>query len=333
MIKKHTKSPCCSAPVRRYGKRRRQCGKCKTTWRIRQKKRGRKTKRTSSRLVIKYLARHIATIRILAERHYEGKSSAQRALAKSLNHFIRAHPACWETRIPATGDLLLIADAIWYHILGKKYTIYLLLLRPRTDEEAIIWLPHIAAGHEDIRGWHEAIATIPHAIQARIGAIICDGGTGIVSYAHQRGWLLQRCHFHLLAAVQNYLTTGPRSRQRPFALRVMWLTQTVLCDSDGGAVQSALHTVDAIRRTTRSRGLRRTLGGILLHWREYRTYREYPEWRFPATSNAAESCIQCIRDLLYRCRGFRSKRQLIRWLTAFTIYKKTIRCRPKYQPN
>lgn len=333
MIKKHTKSPCCSAPVRRYGKRRRQCGTCETTWRIRKKKRGRNPKRTDTRMVIAYLERDIATIRMLAAQRHESKSNAQRALAKSLAYFIRAHPRDWERRIPAHNDLLLVADAMWYRIAGRKYVMYLLLLRPRTHDEASIWLPHMAEGHEDIRGWSEAIATIPEAVQARIGAIVCDGGTGIIAYAHQRGWLLQRCHFHLLAALQNYLTTGPRSRQRPFALRVMRLAHAVITSKDMRTMHSALRSLDAIRRITRSRGLRRTLGGLLLHWREYRTYREHPEWRLPATSNAAESCVQCIRDLLYRCRGFRGQRQLIHWLTAFTIYKKTIRCRPKNQPN
>lgn len=329
----HMKTSCCLAPVRRYGKRRKQCIRCKKTWRVRRKKRGRKARRIHSNLVIAYLARRVSTVRMLSQQRKEGKSSSQRALANSLLHYIRANSASWQNLVPAQGELIIVADAIWYYIHGKKYTIYVFLLRARTGNEATIWLPYLASGHEDITGWRAALATIPPNIQTRIGAIVSDGGTGIVNLACRNKWLLQRCHFHLLMAVQNYLTTGPRSRQRPFALEVMRLVKTVINDTDIGMAQSALRALDIVRRETKSRGLRRTLNGLMLHWREYRTYAEHPQWQLPTTSNAAESCIQCIRDLLYRCRGFRSQEQLIRWLAAFTIYKKTICCRPKNQPN
>lgn len=333
MINKHVKSPCCNAPARRFGKRRRQCRRCTKTWRVRQRKRGRKKKRAVPGLMAAYLSRSVTTVRDLSQRRQEGKSSSQRALARSLAQFIRVHDGTWQKLVPHRGKLILVADAIWYRVQGRKYTIYVFLLRPRKGNEAVIWLPHLQEGHEDIKGWREAAETIPPAIYARIGAIVCDGGTGIINFTYHNRWLLQRCHFHLLAAVQNYLTTGSRSPQREFALRVIQLVQTVINSAEEKTVRSALHDLDDICRTTRSRGLRRTLNGLLLHWQEYRTYQKYPDWHLPATSNAAESCIQCIRDLLYRCRGFRSEKQLKRWLTAFTIYKKTIRCRQKNQPN
>jgi hypothetical protein len=333
MNTKHEKSACCSAPVRRYGKRRRQCVQCKKTWRAWKRKRGRKKKRIVPGLINAYFSRRVVAIRDLAYRRQEGKSSSQRALARSLENFIQVNNASWETLVPRHGKLILVADAIWYRVKGKKYTIYVLLLRPRNGDTAVIWPPYLTPGHEDIKGWRLAAATIPAALYARIGAIVCDGGAAVVSLAYRNEWLLQRCHFHLLLALQNYLTTGPRSQQRTFALRVMHLAQTVINDSDDGIVESSLHALDAIRLTTRSRGLRRTLNGLMLHWEEYRTYRTHSDWHLPATSNAAESCINGIRDLMRRCRGFRSEEQLTKWLAAFAIHKKTICCREKNQPN
>jgi len=329
----HAKSTCGHAAVRRYGARRRQCGNCGSTWRIRGKKRGRKAKRASARLVCAYLAHRAATIRELAKRRKEGKSSSQRALARSLAYFVRTNPEPGRDLIPRRGRLILVADAIWYYVCGKKYTIYVLLLRPRLGSEAVIWRPHLAPGHEDSKGWFAALAALPPGIQRRIGALVCDGGTGITNLAYRRGWLLQRCHFHLLAALQNYLTTGARSRQRPFALEVMRLAQSIINDPHEATARGALQAFNIIYSHTKSRGLRRVIRGLRLHWQEYRTYATHPRWHLPATSNAAESCIQCIRDLLYRCRGFRSLKQLTQWLTAFTIHKKTIRCRGKNQPN
>lgn len=208
-----------------------------------------------------------------------------------------------------------------------------MLLRPKHDTDAVILPPHISAGHEDAIGWQQAFDTLPPAVRIRINALVCDGGTGVVSLAHRNKWLLQRCHFHLLSAVQNYLTTGPRSKNRSFAQQVMQEVQRALTAYNESAVRDSLARLVAIHAETRSRGVRRVLGGFLLHWREYRTYLIYPEWSFPTTSNAAESFIQCVRDLMYRCRGFRTQEKLITWITALAAHKKTIRCRGKNQPN
>src|SRR5512145_827961 len=45
----HAKSPCCRAKIYHFGSRRRQCSHCKRTWRIRNKRRGRKPRRTHPR--------------------------------------------------------------------------------------------------------------------------------------------------------------------------------------------------------------------------------------------------------------------------------------------
>ena len=41
----HAKSPCCRAKIHHFGSRRHQCSYCKRTWRIRNKRRGRKLRR------------------------------------------------------------------------------------------------------------------------------------------------------------------------------------------------------------------------------------------------------------------------------------------------
>lgn len=329
----HAKSPCCRTKVIRFGKRRRQCTTCGHTWRIRKKRRGRASKRPHRTLITAYFNRTIGTVRQLGQETHTTKSSAQRSLARSLAAHVHRGDGAWRTLLPQRGQLILIADAIWYRIGGEKYTIYVLLLRPRTGTEAVIWPPYLAPGHEDLKGWQGALATVPAAIRTRIGALVCDGATGVVSLGYRNRWLLQRCQFHLLAAVQNYLTAGPRSAQQAYAKRVLAEVQTVLGSHRTSTAREALNRLEATRAKSTSRGIRRVLGGLALHWEEYRTYRRHPHWYLPTTSNTAESCIQCIRDLLYRARGFRSATQLILWLTAFTVHKKTIRCRGKYQPN
>ncbi len=329
----HEKSPCCRGTIRRFGKRRRQCSVCKKTWRIWKKKRGRKMVRSTPQYIAAYFSHRSRTVRAYADGRSKSKSCVQRRLARSLAAFVAAQQDAWRSIIPEQGELILIADAIWHRIHGEKYTIYIMLLRPKRGVDAVIVPPQLRSGHEDAAGWRWALSTIPHAVRMRIGALVCDGGTGVVSLAHRNGWFLQRCHFHVLSAVQNYLTTGPRSKNRPFAQHVMREVQRVLASSTEVAARDSLARLAIIRDETRSRGVRRVLGGFLLHWREYRTYLAHSEWSFPTTSNTAESFIQCVRDLMYRCRGFRTKEKCITWITALAAHKKTIRCNGKNQPN
>ena len=280
-----------------------------------------------------YFTHRGRSVRSYADGRSGSKSGVQRRLARSLAAYVRAREDAWRALIPKRGKFLLIADAIWHRIHGEKYAIYVMLLRPRHSTEAVILPPQLSAGHEDARGWQQALQAIPPAVRRRIGALVCDGGTGVVSLAHHNKWLLQRCHFHLLSAVQNYLTTGPRSKNRPFAQLVMQEVQRALLDPSETVAQEHLVRLATMRAETRSRGLRRVLGGFLLHWKEYRTYLAYPELSLPTTSNTAESFIQCVRDLMYRCRGFRTQEKLIAWITALAAHKKTIRCRGKNQPN
>ena len=329
----HEKSPCCRGIIRRFGKRRRQCSVCKKTWRVWRKKRGRKRARPASAPITAYFSHRSRTVRASADDRSKSKSRVQRRLARSLAAFVAIQHNAWRALIPKHEELLLVADAIWHRIRKEKYTIYVMLLRPKYGNNAVILPPQLIIGHEDAAGWQQALQTIPPALRMRIGALVCDGGTGVISLAHRNGWLLQRCHFHLLSAVQNYLTTGPRSKNRPFAQEIMREVQKALTTSTEEAARDPLAHLAVIRATTRSRGVRRVLGGFLLHWREYRTYLARPEWLLPTTSNTAESFIQCVRDLMYRCRGFRTKEKCIMWITALAAHKKTIRCNGKNQPN
>jgi hypothetical protein len=313
--------------VRRFGARRRQCGACKRTWRIRQKKRGRKTLRASPALAVRYFSKDVPNLRTFAKRAHSGKDHAQLLLRRSVTAYAK-EAGCWHASLPASGMCILIADAIWYRIRRKKQTIYVLLIRPVDGTEAVIVPPIVREGHESPEGWEAAYQTLPESIKARICALVCDGGTGLVALAKQKRLLLQRCQFHLFCAVQNYLTTGPRSQNRAYATKILRLVQKVVSVGETEA-RKTVRVLATVRRLSRSRGVRRVLGGLQLHWREYRTYLNYPKLHLPATSNTAESCIQGIRDLMYRCRGFRTTSALTLWLTAFARFKKTVRCNGK----
>lgn len=329
MKNKHTKSPCCKASIQRFGERRRRCAACYQTWRIRKKKRGRKRIYAQSSLALAYLEKEMPPLRVFSRQKRKSKSAVQRMLRQSIEAYIRREDTRKNAALPQTGPLIAVADAIWYHVGKEFYTIYVILLRPLASVEAAICPPVVLRGREDLQGWKQAFYALPHATKLRIIALVCDGATSLVALARLRQWILQRCHFHLIAAVQNYLTTGRRSAHRAYAFRVLRTVQTLLATNEPREIKKICRALRVIRRKSKSRGLKRVLSGFLKTYYDYHAYLRYPELNLPTTSNAAESCIQCIRDLMYRCRGFRSYSSLILWLTALALFKKTIRCNGK----
>lgn len=329
MNTKHTKSPCCKAKIQYWGKRRRYCVQCHKTWRIRQKKRGRKLKRTDEKMVIKYLNKQLPPLRILAQQKHCGKSLLQTKLQRSLKLYVQKNQEKWKTPLFRCKNLIAIADAIWYRINGQKYIIYVILLRPINSFNAIICPPIILSGNEDAFGWQQAFQALPLTLKNRIIALVCDGAVSLTNLAKNQQWIIQRCHFHLISAVQNYLTTGPRSNQRIYALNVMRAVQQLLITNDREKLLSILMILIKVHNKSKSRGLRRVLSGLLQIYRDYHSYLKYPQLHLPTTSNTAESFIQCVRDFMYRCRGFRSLKSLKYWLAALSIFKKTIKCNGK----
>lgn len=329
MNTQHTKSSCCNAKVNRFGQRRRLCIACRRTWRIRQKKRGRKALRAGEDLVLRFFQKRLPPLRVVAKARGCGKDTVQLRVKKSLAVYLKKHGNDWLALLVSPSPLIAVADAIWYRVQGQRYTIYVILLRPIKSDQAVICPPVIVKGHESIPGWREALEALPKSLEKRIVALVSDGVGSLLSLVKARPWVIQRCHFHLISAVQNYLTTGPRSRNRQYAFRVMHLVQEILTCADQGKLQTLTRALAKIRTESRSRGLRRVLGGLLRDLADYHAYLNFPELHLPATSNTAESFIQCLRDLMYRCRGFRSLESLQTWLKGLAAFKSTMQCNGK----
>lgn len=326
----HAKSPCCRARVQRFGQRRRRCTVCHKTWRIRKKKRGRKRKRVHEDLIIRFFEKRLPPLRVVAKQRNVGKDAIQLLSARSLKQYVSKHSEEWKQLLKDSGSLIAVVDGIWYYIQKQKYTIYVILLRETSANRAIILPPVIHPGHENIEGWQKAFSTLPKDLEKRIVVLVSDGSASLMTWVRKKkNWVVQRCHFHLIAAVQNYLTTGPRSPHREYALEVLRLVQKVLSTNDPKQLEPLQERLKQVRKQTSSRGLRRVLGGLMTDLKDYHTYLEYLELNLPTTTNSAESFIQCIRDLMYRCRGFRSLTTLQNWLIGLSIFQKTIRCNGK----
>lgn len=329
MIPQHPKRPCRCVSFIKHGGKRRQCSNCRRTWTVRPKRRGRKRFRASPDIIERYFSKNIPTIRILACRSHWGRDRAQQMVQRSLVRYTAANRDAVVKSLPDTGPLIAIADAIWHSIHGERLTIYLILLRPVASPDARIMLPVFVRGHENRPGWEHAWAQLPTMLRRRICALVCDGHVGLVAFGYRQKWIVQRCHFHLLANLQMYLGTRDYRRN----LKVCALVRALITTMDSGQASQILSELAELRTVSRSRGMRRVLSGLQANYQDFQSYLRHPEFNLPTTTNAAESCVSGVRELMRRCRGFRSEKALQLWVTGHVLWKKIIRCNGKHPQN
>ncbi len=329
MNKKHEKSACCRAETIKYGKRRYQCLLCKRTWRVWKHKRGRKKKRINHELVKLFLNREMISISKTAAKRQIPESTLQDALRRSRSNFL-LHESY--ASIP-NGNLILVADAVIEFVERKWLTIYLMLLRNTFEDVAIILPPLFRNGTETYDGWSEAFETIPDSAKKRIKALVCDGHIGLVGEAKWRKWVLQRCHFHLLARIPSRRSLSWIARNREEARVVFSNVKNVLYDKNEKSITTSLNVLEEISWISSSPAIRTTLSGFVKHYEDYRSYLKYPELRLPITNNSAESLAGLIADLKNRWRGFKTEASLKNWVSALLKFKKKIACNGFHQPN
>lgn len=327
----HEKSPCCRGDIRRYGKRRRQCTICCVTWRVWQKKKGRKPLRNGFRFLCRYLDGGTAPLVHHARNHSIEAATYSARFRKTLNAFIKRTP--W----PAIPDapLIMVADALIQNINGEMWTTHLFFVRPVDSVQAIILPSYTQPGSEHCSGgWRRAFSALPPHIENRVVAFVSDGAKEAIGEARRRGWHIQRCHFHLLLRIANYVRPGPLARNRPLGRRLYPLVYTVLYDQDREKVEAAVASLQELVLALRSKSLQTTISGFIQNYQDYRTYLYIAEYNLPVTTNSAEAFIGHIRRLFSRARGFRTITSYQKWLEALCKYRKTIRCNGKlYQPN
>lgn len=327
MNKIHAKSPCCRANIIKFGAKRRQCSQCRKTWTLRPKKRGRKPRRKNLLSVRKYL--HHERIPLLREKSRTAHATRSARLRKERNAFNEKRE--WHS-IPR-GPLIMIADAIVKYRKRVWHTWYFILVRAVESEDAVILPPYHSEGRETGKGWHSAMEAVHGDVLKRVKALVSDGHCGLMSEAKWRRWLIQRCHIHLLMAIQARRSRWSMGRHQKEGNELHHLTQCVLKDPDTQKALHALSRIEEIGWTTTSKMLQKVLLGFVTSSQDYRTYLTHPELQLPTTSNTAESLNALIDALSIRARGFRTVTSFDAWITALCKDRGTMKCRGKYQQN
>lgn len=330
MNKKHAKSPCCQGKVIKFGERRRQCCTCRKTWRIRQKKTGRKKKRVQGDLAASFLKNQRLSSYSLALKSGRSEDVMNRKMRISLDKLVLNTPY---SKLPTKSPLVVIADAMIQQVENKLFSVYFILVKTTESSKAIIAPPYFEEGAESCIGWKNAFYSLPKPVSKGIKVVVSDGHLGLKSLALRNGWLIQRCQFHLLASLQGRRSKSRFSRHREVGEAVFTLVKDVINNPIEEDIRTSIDQLKKIMADTSSPGLRRLLRGFLKRYKQFRTFIDYPELNLPRTSNSAESMVGCVRSLLRRTKGFRSIGSLKLWIEGLIKCKKHIICNGYHQPS
>lgn len=323
MVLIHSKSPCCRARVNRFGGRRRQCTECKKTWRIRQKKCGRKLIRVHPNIE-KIAFASSESLRHQAKRQQKGRELVRRRHSQAMDKLIKIlqHPQA------PPGPLIAVVDG-WIQFFDETpYTLYLILLRSTHSTRAVLTQPIFLVGHENINGWRKAFQSLDPAILQRIRAIVSDGVTGFNTYAKENNWVFQRCHIHLIRTLYPLLgrrnsTAKHKKLRRKMYEHVLEILKTPDHERAKQLV-SQLSTMANYSYCPKWFGFRTR--GFLKQYQDFRSYVEYPELNLPKTTNSAESVFRLLSDTMRQTRGFRSHQAMKKWIILQFKVIRSIKC-------
>jgi hypothetical protein len=229
------------------------------------------------------------------------------------------------------AKLILVIDAQWQYfktVKGKRkalWTLYFISVKSTDSQKVTILDPVLKQGKENAATWRQIIDELPEGIKKRVIAVVSDGLRGMESIVDDNDWVLQRCHFHLLSALQKRRgkrasTPGRRVRQEiyftvklalvddcPKRLDIMCKRLAYLAKEPGCPV--------AMRMIVRE---------FLRHFNEYRAYREYPELNLPKTVNVMESNNSFVRG---KTRKVNTPQAWHRWAAACARIKSKFTCK------
>ncbi|MBU1032903.1 MAG: hypothetical protein ABII13_00895 [Patescibacteria group bacterium] len=174
-----------------------------------------------------YLDRKLPSLRQLSDARGVPRENLRRRLEKSMGALLKQssfQPA------PKDVPLVAIADAFYETILDNQYVIYLILLKPIGSTKAVICPPLIRKGDSE-NEWKLAFGLLSEDIKERICALVSDGCNDLRGVALERGWHIQRCQFHLLMRIRNYISATSLSRQKHISFLIHTSIKTNLAYS------------------------------------------------------------------------------------------------------
>jgi len=329
----HQVSACCQAPIRRYGGRRRQCISCKRTWRLSKHKRGRNPKRCASALLRRILLKGQTVENQVSHYPHLTVHALHKRVQRLIRLFLKRPSA---VSPPLQDRYILIADGIWHTFQGKKWVLFLFLLKPRSLDYAYLLDPLILPGKESYENWTTALQrALSQELQSRVIAFVSDDFRASRRIADEHGWVHQLCHFHLIAALQSRRGRWKQkipsvSLREEIYQNIRYLLET----TEEKEINPRIIRLQEIAADPDCPGKLRGMAREFLHTLpRYRNYLTYPAYNIPKTTNAVESWGKIIRR---STKQLKTPSAVEDWATVIARLRRTMICNgthKKNQPN
>ncbi len=314
------KSDCCAAKIIRFGGKRRQCTACKKTWRVYPAKRGRKASRKQRNYLDKVFLHNFSVRQLVLN-----SSLSVDAIYKRLR--INMLDAVQKKRvIRIKGNrLILLIDAEWHYFQGVLWTMYFISAKSTDSQTVTVFDPVLKQGKENSFVWNQIISELPTGIKKRAVALVSDGLRGIETIAESNNWIIQRCHFHLLSALQKRRgkrasTPGRLVREEIYNSVILALNET----SNRRLNTLCKRLAELAKDELCPKAMRMIVRDFLRRSHEFRSYLDYPDLNLPTTTNVMESINSVIRK---KTAIINSPQAWLLWSTVAIRLKSKFTCK------
>lgn len=314
------KSECCAAKIVRFGGKRRQCTACKKTWRVHPAKRGRKVLRKSYSQ-LKKIFNHGFTVKQSAGHSRLSAGAAYKRFGKALLSIIGKKRV-----IRIKGQkLILLIDAQWQYFNDELWTLYFLSVKAVSSQSVVVFDPTLRAGKENIATWNQVIDGLPRNVRKRVVAMVSDGIRGIETTAADNGWVIQRCHFHLLSLLQKMRGKRAATPGRVVREEIYNSVKLALSEKSNRRLNILCRRLAALAKDPLCpKRMRMITRDFLRRLYEFRSYLEHPDLKLPTTINVMESINSYTRK---KSKPINNPYSWHRWAIAGVRFKSKFICK------
>jgi hypothetical protein len=268
-----------------------------------------------------------SSLRGLADIAGVSKSKTIRHFHRSVLAWKRAHLAA-EPFTEEDGEFILVIDGIYFSFNDEEYVCLMILARPVHGARARLRGLVVIPGDESKEHWEEALEyALTPMEESLVKGIVADGSHGLVSLCKERGWVYQRCQFHLLGELKNFCSGHKNHQTRPLRRKIFDLVRQILNTPDEKETKRLVQKLSRLITHPDCPGtVRKKIRGFLKHISKYRTCYRYPDLNLPRTSNTAECTGHLIRTVLSRMRGVKTLKSLEYWLDIIMRVYPKIQC-------
>lgn len=316
----HKKSKCCNAKIVRFGAKRRQCTACKRTWRIYPAKRGPKPSRKQNNY-LKKVFNHGFRIKQLFFSSRLSADTIYKRFAKNLNE------ATSKKRIIRVrgSKLILIIDAQWHYFKKELWTIYCLSIKSVDSETVTMLDPILKKGKESAASWNAMFDQLPVSLKNRVVVVVSDGIRGIEGVVENNGWIIQRCHFHLLSMLQKMRGKRSSTSGRLIREKMYQLVKATLSESSKYKLNNFCKRIEILSKEKDCPvRMRMVARDFLRKISEFRNYLTYPDLNIPTTTNVMESFNSFARE---KAKTVNTPQSWHKWMIACARFKSKFTCK------